>query len=93
MDPQVNMPMNRPMPQPMPTQTPVQPASMQPKVKKDRKWLRMLMALVVLLAVAGGVYFWQQNKIDDLDKQITELQVSNYNLDYQLRDLRSSLSQ
>lgn len=90
----MNMPMNRPDPQPMqpmPTQTPVQPPKMSPAPKK-RKWLTMLVALVVLLAVAGGVYFWQQKKINDLDKQVAELKVSNFQLDYQLRDLRSSLT-
>lgn len=94
MDPQFNAPTNRPNVQPnqpMPTVTPVQTAPMQPKMKKDKKWLKMLIALIVLLAVAGGVYFWQQKKIDDLNNKITQLNMDNYQLNYQYRDLKASL--
>lgn len=87
MEPQVNNPgpgVNSPTsPQPM------QPQQAQPSNR--RKWLLMLLALLLIVLAAGGVYAWQHKKVNDLNNQIMTLQADNYQLRYELTDLRSRL--
>ncbi|MBI2589131.1 hypothetical protein HYW35_02935 [Candidatus Saccharibacteria bacterium] len=69
-------------PQPMPLATAMQP------LPKRRKWLAILVSLILILAAGAGVYFWQQQKINDLNNQIMTLKADNYQLRYELTDLR-----
>lgn len=57
-----------------------------PKPKKSKTWLWVLLVLVLLAAVAAGVYFWQ-------DMRMQELQKANASLRQQVSSLQAEHSQ
>src|SRR5688500_10534002 len=44
-----------------------------PKRPRSRKFLKFLLVLLLLALVGGGVWYWQQQKIDDLNQQLKDL--------------------
>jgi outer membrane murein-binding lipoprotein Lpp len=68
----------------------MQPAPM--KKRRGRGFMKFLMWLILLAAVAGGVYYWQHQKVSDLQKQLADansqinrLNAQNYSYQQQLQ--------
>ena len=77
-----------PAPKSMPMATPP---------KRRGGFLRKLLWLVLIAAIVGGVYYWQNQKVSDLNKkladansQISRLNSQNYNLEQQVSSLNSA---
>jgi cell division protein FtsL len=69
------------------------PQSQQPtvvKVSRPRKWFERLLLLIIVLfllvATGAAVYFWQHQKVADLEQQNTKLQSQVSSLKTQLSD-------
>jgi outer membrane murein-binding lipoprotein Lpp len=59
---------------------------------KKRGFLKTLIMILLLAAVAGGVYFWQQKKIDDLNHKVNTLNAETASLTSQLAAANSTKS-
>lgn len=63
------------------------------KVKKPvNKWLLWLLVLVLLLGVGAGVYYWQQQTVNEQSDKITTVEAQNAKLKKQVKDLKGELS-
>jgi uncharacterized protein (DUF2164 family) len=96
-------------PQPPAYQQPAEPAAPpQPQYtpppagrsRRGRGFLKFLLFLILLAAAAGGAYYWQHQKVADLNKkladannQINTLNSQNYNYQKQLASASSQTSQ
>lgn len=57
--------------------------------KKKGKLLKILAVLLVILVTAGGVWYWQQQQIKDLQEQVSQLQTEKNKAINDLETLKS----
>src|SRR5687767_8185087 len=55
-----------------PADTPQKYEVVGPKKPRGRKFFKFLLILLLIGLVGGGVWYWQQQKIDDLNQQLKD---------------------
>lgn len=73
-----------------PQSSAVKPVSYNVNSGRGRAFLKFLLVLLIIAGVGGGVWYWQQQKIKELQGQVTTLQGEKAKLSEDLATLQSA---